>query len=104
MFSFLTNLFKSKPKADFGELIRRGAVVVDVRSKGEYQTGHLRGSINIPLNNLGTQISKLKKDKPIITCCASGSRSGAARRVLLSSGFAEVYNAGAWTNLRKYKN
>ena len=79
MFSFLNNLFSSQPKADLGELIKNGAIIVDVRSKGEFEGGHLKGSINIPLNRLGENLSKLKKDKPIITCCASGARSASAK-------------------------
>jgi rhodanese-related sulfurtransferase len=90
------------PKVDLGELIGRGVVIIDVRSTGEYAGGHLKSSINIPLNVLGSQISKLKKDKPVITCCASGMRSGSAKSMLQSSGF-EVYNGGSWYNLKKYE-
>lgn len=104
MFSFLKSIFSSEPKADLGELIQKGATIIDVRSKGEFQGGHLKGSINIPLQNLHGNLSKLKKDKVVITCCASGARSGAAKNILRTNGFAEVYNAGSWTNLRKYKN
>ncbi len=104
MFEFLKTLFSSKPKADLGEIIKQGAVIIDVRSKGEFQQGHLKGSVNIPLNNLKEHLSKLKKDKPTILCCASGARSGAAKSILKANGFTDVYNGGAWTNLRKYKN
>ena len=103
MFSFLKKLFSPQPQADLGELIKKGATIIDVRSKGEFQGGHLKGSINIPLKNLSDNISKIKKDKPVITCCASGARSGAAKSILKANGF-EVYNGGPWTNLRKYKN
>ncbi len=104
MLSFLKKLFSSQPKADLGELIKKGAVIVDVRSKGEFQTGHLKGSINIPLQNLRDNFSKIRKDKPIITCCASGARSASAKSILKSNGFTDVHNGGAWTNLRRYKN
>lgn len=100
MFSFLKKLFSSEPPVDFKELMRNGAIVLDVRSKGEYQGGHIRGSVNIPVNRLTENLSKLKKDKVIITCCASGSRSGVARRILKSNGYTQVYNAGPWTRLR----
>lgn len=100
MFSFLKKLFSSEPPVDFKELMRHGAIVLDVRSKGEYQGGHIRGSVNIPVNRLTENLSKLKKDKVIITCCASGSRSGVARRILKSNGYTQVYNAGPWTRLR----
>ena len=104
MLTFLTKLFAPKPKTDLNELIRKGAIVLDVRTKGEYQQGHLRGSINIPLKNLQDNLSKIRKDKAVITCCATGSRSGVARSILRSKGYTEVYNAGAWTKLKKYKN
>ena len=104
MFSFLKNIFSSKPKADLGELIKSGALIIDVRSKGEFQQGHLKGSVNIPLKNLPDHLPKLKKDKPVILCCASGARSGAAKGIMRSNGFTEVYNGGSWTSLRKYIN
>ncbi len=91
------------PKVDLGELISQGATIVDVRSTGEYAGGHLKNSINIPLNLLGGQLAKIKKDKPVITVCASGMRSGAARSTLLSSGYKEVHNGGSWVNLKRYE-
>ena len=88
---------------DMGQLIADGAVIVDVRTPGEYAGGHIKGSVNIPLQSLGSQMAKLKKDKPVITCCASGMRSGSARAMLQSAGFNEVYNAGSWFNLKKFE-
>ncbi|MBX7205520.1 MAG: rhodanese-like domain-containing protein [Bacteroidia bacterium] len=87
------------PKVDYAELMKRGAVIVDVRSKGEYSGGHVKGSLNIPLNSLSGQLSKLKKDKPVITCCASGMRSASAKSILKQNGYTEVYNGGSWVNL-----
>ena len=104
MFEFLKNIFSSKPKVDLGELIKSGASIIDVRSKGEFQQGHMKGSINVPLKNLQDYLPKLKKDKPIIVCCASGARSASARSIMRSKGFTEVYNGGSWMSLRKYKN
>ena len=91
------------PKVDLGEVITKGATIIDVRTTGEYAGGHLKNSINIPLQNLQGNLSKIKKDKPVITCCASGMSSGSARSVLLSQGFTEVYNGGSWYNLKKYE-
>jgi rhodanese-related sulfurtransferase len=73
-----------------------------VRTKDEYQAGHLKNSINIPVDKLPQNLKKLNKNKPIITCCASGSRSAAARKLLESNGFEQVYNGGSWLSLRKY--
>lgn len=103
MIGFLKKLLGGGPKVDLGQLIENGAVILDVRTSGEYAGGHIKGSINIPVQALGSQMSKLKKDKPIITCCASGMRSGSARSMLQSAGFKEVYNAGSWFNLKKFE-
>ena len=89
-------------KVDLQEVISDGAVILDVRTKGEYQSGHLRNSINIPIDKLEQNIKKLNKNKSIITCCASGSRSASAKRILKSNGFEQVYNGGSWYSLRKY--
>jgi len=88
------------PSVDYKSLIQNGGLIIDVRTKGEYQSGHIKGSINIPLNVLSDNISKLKKDKAIITCCASGMRSASAKGILKSSGFTEVHNGGGWMSLQ----
>jgi phage shock protein E len=89
-------------KVNLQEIISNGAVILDVRTKAEYQSGHIRNSINIPVDKLPQNIKKLNKNKPIITCCASGSRSAHARKVLKSNGFEQVFNGGSWYSLRKY--
>ena len=89
------------PKADFAELVNQGAVILDVRSKGEYAGGHIKGSINIPVDQLSGNLNKLKdKNKVIITCCASGMRSASAKGILTSNGFTNVYNGGGWQSLK----
>jgi len=102
MFSTIKKLFKSSPKIDLGQLIADKAIIVDVRTASEYQGGHIKGSLNIPLQTLNTHLSKLKKDRAIITCCASGARSSVARNILKSNGFENVHNGGSWMNLRQY--
>jgi rhodanese-related sulfurtransferase len=98
--SLLSKLFGTAPAVDYKQLLQNGAVIVDVRTPQEYQGGHIKGSLNIPLQSLAASLAKLKKDKPVITCCASGMRSASARSVLLSNGFTEVYNAGPWSSLQ----
>ena len=100
MIQLLKNLFGMGPKVDFKELMKNGAQIIDVRTKAEYQQGHVKGSINIPLNNLSNHYSKLKKDKPIITCCASGMRSAQGKSILKANGFTEVHNGGGWMSLQ----
>jgi rhodanese-related sulfurtransferase len=101
MFGFFKNLFKSSStKVDYKALMKDGAQIVDVRSPGEYKSGHVQGSVNIPLDALPNNLSRISKSKPVITCCASGMRSGSARSLLLSAGYTEVYNGGSWTRLQ----
>lgn len=77
----------------------RGAIIVDVRSKGEYDSGAIPGSKNIPLQNISSKINEIKKwNKPVITCCASGMRSGSAATILKSNGV-EAMNGGGWFSL-----
>ena len=100
MITLLKNLLGLGPKVDFSELVKNGAVIVDVRTKGEYQGGHIKGSLNIPLDVLSSNLEKLNKSNPIITCCASGIRSSAAKSTLKSAGFEQVYNGGGWAGLQ----
>lgn len=91
--NFLSRLFGGgAPDVNFKELIANGAVIVDVRSKDEYRDGGVKGSINIPLDQLGNNLSKLPKEKAIIVYCASGMRSSAACTFLKNKGYSEVYN------------
>lgn len=101
MFNALKNLMGMGPKTNYAALVKEGAVIVDVRSKAEYQGGHIRGSINIPLDRLGHSLNQLKdKNKPVITCCASGIRSASAKALLRSRGYMQVYNGGGWYSLQ----
>lgn len=100
MIDSIKSLLGIGSKTNYKELIENGAQIIDVRTRGEYAAGHIKGSINIPLNELSTQIKKLKKEKAIITCCASGMRSASAKSQLKSLGFTEVYNGGGWYSLQ----
>jgi rhodanese-related sulfurtransferase len=99
MIKAIKKLFGIKT-TDYVQLMQDGAVILDVRTPGEFSTGHIQGSINISVEKLPHSLNKLKnKNKPIITCCASGMRSATARNILQSNGFTNVYNGGAWFNL-----
>jgi len=100
MLAILKKILGIGPGTDYAELVKQGATILDVRTKGEYSTGHIKGSINIPVEQLDNNIGKLKdKNKTIITCCASGMRSASAKGILTTRGFTSVYNGGAWQNL-----
>jgi rhodanese-related sulfurtransferase len=88
-------------KVDYTQLLQEGAIILDVRSKGEFEGGHIKGALNIPVDQLRNNFSKLKdKNKPIITCCASGMRSASAKSILISGGYTSVFNGGGWSSLQ----
>lgn len=85
---------------DYSQLVKEGAIILDVRTTVEFAAGHINGSLNIPVDKLSQNLGKLKdKNKPVITCCASGMRSASAKSILQSYGFVNVYNGGAWHRL-----
>lgn len=93
-------LFGKGPQVDLKAIKAQGATILDVRTTAEFASGHIRGAINIPLDQLAGRMDKLPKDKPVIACCLSGGRSGSALPLLKSHGF-EAYNGGGWSALER---
>ena len=100
MFDSIKQLLGLAPKVNYQELVKSGAQIIDVRTPAEYKSGHIRGSVNIPLQTISSQLGRIKQDKPVITCCASGMRSASAKSILKSNGFKDVHNGGGWMSLR----
>lgn len=99
MLSIFKKLFPSP--IDYQQLLSRGALIIDVRTKSEFAGGHIKGSVNIPLDELPKKITELqKKQQPLITVCRSGNRSGIAKSMLKSANI-EVYNGGEWNSLEQ---
>lgn len=92
--------------AEIREKIAAGALVIDVRNQNEWQQGHLPQAKLLPLPNLSAQLTELEswcggnKEQEIVVYCASGMRSGRARKILQNAGFPNVYNGGGFSNLR----
>lgn len=101
MLSLLKKLFATE-KVNLEAILKAGAVVVDVRSRSEFAMGHVKGSINIPLEQVEANAEKLKKHAHVIVCCRSGNRSGQAQRVLKAKGLSNVTNGGSWQNVNQY--
>lgn len=100
MINTIRNIFGMGPAVDYKALIEQGALILDVRSTGEFKGGHAKGAVNVPLDRLSDFIKKQKdKNQVIITCCASGMRSGSAKSALKNAGFENVYNGGPWQNV-----
>lgn len=97
LFDFLG--FGKKRKETIIDFKNRDAIVVDVRSKAEFNSGNVKGSICIPLEQFQGQIKSLeKKNKPVLLVCATGRRSGIANSMLQQKGI-ESFNAGGWRSL-----
>lgn len=80
--------------------LEAGALVVDVRSKAEYASGHYPGAVNHPVEGLEGSLKKLgAMDRPLVIHCASGARSARAAGILRAAGFTDVTDAGALSNL-----
>jgi len=86
------------PAKDALTCLKNGALVIDVRSHGEFNSGHLPRAINIPLDEIATAVPARvpNKEQVLLLHCASGMRSGMARGKLRSLGYANVFNLGSY--------
>jgi rhodanese-related sulfurtransferase len=97
----LLSLILGKKEANnFKDLVKQGAVILDVRTSNEFKTGHIKNAKNISVQQLTSQLNKLDPKKPVITCCASGMRSSSAVSILKKAGF-KAYNGGSWLSLQQ---
>lgn len=96
MWSLIKRLFGIEERVDVLPYLQEGSDILDVRTIKEFSEGHIDGSVNIPLDELGARLVDVKKLKePIIAVCRSGRRSGLATKQLKRAGF-KVYNGGGW--------
>lgn len=83
------------------EYVKRGAIIIDVRSYSEFANGNVIGSKNIPLPSISHEIENIKKcNKPVIVCCKTGIRSAQAVSILKDNGI-DCVNGGGWNSLNK---
>jgi rhodanese-related sulfurtransferase len=101
MFDFIKNIFGGNNDEIILNAINEGYVLVDVRSPGEYEDGHVKGSINIPVDKMANHINELKNMGKIIVFCRSGNRSGMAKAILNAKGISDVIDAGTWTRVNE---
>ena len=85
------------------EWLKKGALVIDVRSEGEFQGRHLPGAINIPLGGLRDEIARRAPDKaqPLLLHCLSGGRSGVGQGMLRQMGYPNAFNLGSYGRAEK---
>jgi phage shock protein E len=83
--------------------LNQGAAVIDVRSPEEFQSGHLPGAINVPVNDLKQQIPKRfpNQNTVLLLHCHSGVRSGMGKKVLSQLGYSQVFNLGSYVRAEK---
>ena len=81
--------------AEARELVQKGALLVDVRSREEFTGGHIDGAINIPIQELNGRLTELGDSSgEIVVYCESGGRSAVAKRLLERNGFEHVHDLG----------
>ena len=89
---------------DLATLVNGGAFLVDVRSQGEFAEGNVKGSVNIPLDQVQNQLAKFKDKENIVVFCRSGNRSSQAKSILEQNGFTNVTNGGTWQDVNAVIN
>jgi phage shock protein E len=85
-------------------LIQSDAFLVDVRTPAEFAEGHVKQSVNIPLDTIMSRIDEFKNKSQIIVFCRSGNRSGQAKLILEQLGISNVTNGGTWEDVRQLVN
>ena len=94
------NIFgASSNNENLATLVNDGAFLVDVRSPGEFADGNVKGSVNIPLDQVQNQLAKFKDKESIVVFCRSGNRSSQAKSILEQNGFTNVTNGGTWLDV-----
>jgi len=78
--------------------------LVDVRSKMEFQQGHVPHAINIPLNELPNRLSEIESNQSVVVICASGNRSQSGADIIAKAGFQHVYNLQGGTMIWMMNN
>lgn len=71
---------------------KKGMLLLDVRSTGEYEQGHIPGAVHVPMAEIGDKVKKLKKDKEVVVYCRSGNQSIWAIKRLMGMGYKNLYN------------
>lgn len=99
----LKNLKNVIPPQKFKQLLKEeSGVIIDVRTKSEYNNDHLRKAdynFDISASNFKEKIEKLDKDQNCFLYCRTGARSGRATRIMKRNGFENVYNIGGLQSL-----
>jgi rhodanese-related sulfurtransferase len=104
MFNFLKKLLGQEDNEQIIAAIKSGAILVDVRTPGEFSSGSVKGAVNVPLDKVSNKLGVFKGKKSVIVFCRSGNRSGQAKNILKQNGIQNVINGGTWMDLNKLVN
>lgn len=89
------------PDQEASSLVEAGALLLDVRTREEFASGHVPGALNIPIQELANRVTELKHpERQLVVYCRSGARSAAAAELLKAAGFDRVHDMGAMSNWR----
>ncbi len=103
---FMDILFGKKLASEerIRDMLRDDAVIIDVRTPQEFKSGKVKGSKNIPLQELNKRMNEIKEiEHPIIFCCATGNRSGTASKRMKAEGV-DCENGGGWERVDRLIN
>ena len=84
----------AKQAAQAWPMIENGALLIDVRTQGEFEAGHLDGAINISWEETSALMDAIgnDKDRPVVVYCRSGNRSGKSKKALDAKGYTHIFN------------
>jgi len=101
MLQWLKKIFSSSSDTpSIATLVNEGALLIDVRTQGEYLRGSVNKAVNIPLDQLVAKSDRYQKETPLIVFCQSGMRSQQAKRILEQLGYQKIYNGGGIRSVR----
>lgn len=89
---------------DIANAISNGALLIDVRTPGEFKSGSVKGAINIPVDSLTAKVGQIKANSAVVVFCRSGNRSRMAKDILKQLGISNVLDGGTWENVAEIKN
>ncbi len=91
---------RSSSVTDLKAMLDRKAQIIDVRTRAEFGSASHPKAVNIPLDQLDGRIKELDRNRPVLVCCASGSRSAVGVSLLKKAGFTDVANLGSWQRIQ----
>jgi len=101
-YSYYTLLMPSGGGVGYGDLTvqqahelihaRTSLVILDVRTQGEYDEGHIEGAVLMPVDELAARLDELSRDDELLVYCRTGNRSSSAVSLLRDNGFTKIYH------------